>query len=354
MKKSLLSLLFIFSFFLSFAQITVLSSFNPSVIGGLCGIGYYPGSSMVWVYGCSNAEFNSFDTTGVLLSSFPTPGGTANDVDIEIAPLQFLMNGNVVPEGQILFINGESGEAEIYSVDSATGIIADTLNTVFGSGHVVGGAYHHQRNTFFVVQDNVPSVQFENLIAEIDPLNGDTLSTFQISTYFNVSYGDLEVGANGNLFVVSSLEDSIAEFTPGGLFVQMHALPPTVDNLSGIALDCSAGQAWVCNTSGTIYRLGNFPCGIASVSEIKDFQFNEVRPNPFTTEISFSLSMNKNEKVCITLSDILGKTQNIIYNQDLHAGNHEFKFNHDAIPGVYFLNIRTANSFLSKKLVCIK
>lgn len=353
MKKLLLSLVFLCSFIGASAQITVLSSFNATA-GGLCGIGYYPGSAVVWAYHCNNAAVNSYDTTGVLFSTFATPGGVANDVDIEIAPEQFLMNGSLVPEGQLLFINGESGSAEIYSVDTSSGTIADTLTALFGNDHVVGGAFHPQRNSFFLVQDNVPSAALEMLISEIDPSNGDTLNQFQITPYFNVSYGDLEVGANGNLFVVSSVEDSIAEFTPTGLFVQMHDLPSGVSDLSGIALDCSLGQAWVCNTAGVVFRLGNFPCGVAGINEATDFQFHEVHPNPFSSEFSFSLTMNSNQKVFISLSDISGRTCDIIYNEDLPAGNHEFVFNHDAVPGLYILNIRTANSFLSRKVICTK
>jgi hypothetical protein len=298
----------------------------------------------------------SYDTSGNMLNSFATPGGSANDVDIEIAPVQFLMNGNTIQEGQVLFVNGESGSAEIYAVDNGTGIITDTLATTFGTDHVVGGSYHHQRNTFFMVQDNVPGVALENLIAEIDPSNGDTLDIFQITPYFNVSYGDIEVGDNGNLFVVSSAEDSIAEFTATGTFVQMHDLPVGVADLSGIALDCASGEAWVCNTSGTIFHLGNFPCETTSVKEnTSNALLEDIYPNPFTDELRFSVVMKKASETKISIINAAGEEISIIYSSLLDAGRKDFAFKKDdLLPGIYLLKI-SGNDFTScKKILCIK
>lgn len=42
---------------------------------------------------------------------------------------------------------------------------------------------------------------------------------------FTVNFGDLDVGGNGNLFIVSSDEGTVGEFTPTGAFVAEHALP---------------------------------------------------------------------------------------------------------------------------------
>lgn len=289
MKRKLTTIIVFFSYcfcFTSYAQITLLDSFNPSGASSVCGIGYDPDASQVWIYGCNASEIQSYTTTGVLLNSFSAPGGTANDVDIEIAPNPLLINGNPIPQGQLLFINGESNAAEIYAINSASGVVIETLNTNFGDSHVVGGSYHPIRSTFFMIQDNVPSSTLENLIAEIDPLNGNTIQTFQITNFFSVSYGDIEVGANGNLFVVSSAEDlSIAEFTPQGEFVQFHALPAGVSNLSGIAIDCASGEAWVSNTSGIVFHLGQFPGGSPSPIIIAD------GPTTFCSGSSVTLSV---------------------------------------------------------------
>jgi hypothetical protein len=267
------------------------------------------------------------------------------------------MNGNTIPQGQLLFINGETDSAEIYAIDNATGTITDTLSTSFGTDHVVGGSYHPIRNTFFMVQDNVPATALENLVAEIDPSNGDTLQTFQVTDYMSVYYGDIEVGASGNLFIVSSDDDSIAEFLPVGTFVQKHALPAGVDGLSGIALDCDAGEAWVSGNSGTVYHLGNFPCGTTGIKDIseQDFYFSNTSPNPFSTEINFSIVMKEAGKLKITLVNTLGKEVKIINDAKVDSGKQDFSITEKSLtPGIYFLKAEGDNFTACKRIVCMK
>jgi hypothetical protein len=127
------------------------------------------------------------------------------------------LNAMTVPRGTLLFINGESGVAEIYAVDPGTGAVLDVLVTGFGSSHVVGGGYDPVRNVFFLVQDRVPSGALGNRVAEIDPVTGAVLNSFSIASDFDVNFGDLDVsGGTGNLFVVSSTETGLGEFTPAG------------------------------------------------------------------------------------------------------------------------------------------
>jgi len=341
----------------AYSQITLISSFNPPDASTLCGIGYDTDSAQVWIYGCNENTVLCYDTAGNLLNTIPVPGSTANDVDIEMAPVQLVMNGNIVPKGQLLFINGEVDSAEIYAVNNVTGIVIDTLFTGFGTSHVVGSAYHPQRNTFFMVQDNVPGTALENLVAEIDPLTGDTLQTFQTTNYISVFYGDIEVGANGNLFVVSSDKDSIAEFSPTGTFVQMHALPTGVIDLSGIALDCANGEAWVSGNAGTVFHLGNFPCGTTGIAEISQQQFylSDVIPNPFKSEINFSVLLKERGKLKIVLVNVLGEQVKLIYDGNADAGKKNFSIADMTLKsGIYFL--KAEGDFIAevKRVVCIK
>lgn len=278
-------------------SITLLSSFNPSGATSLCGLGYDPDSSHLWIYGCNAATIQRYSTSGTLLGSVNAAGGSANDVDVEMAPVDLTLNTGSISKGQLLFVNGETGVADIYAYSKTTGLVTDTLITSFGNSHVVGGAYHELRNTFFLVQDNVPGAAFENLIAEVHPVTGATLNTFQTTGIFNISFGDIEVGENGNLFVVSSIESGIAEFTPAGTFLKIHALPAGVNDLSGIALDCNSNQAWVCSNAGVVYQLGQFPCGnIPSVQlnlglfiEGYYTDVNEMRPVLANSSISSNL-----------------------------------------------------------------
>ena len=260
------------------AQLTILTQFNPSNTGGLCGIAYNSPAGEIMVIGCNASTIDRYAEDGTFLSSASMVGGIADDVDIDMSPTDLMMNGTFVAQGQLLLENGESGVSEIYAIDEVTNEVIDTLVTGFGNSHVVGGSYHAQRGTFFLVQDNVPGGFEANRIAEIDATTGDTVHTFSVQPYFDVNYGDLDISPiSGNLFVVSSSDAGVAEFTPDGVFVQNHALPSGVSGLSGIALDNDLEGAWVCNTSGVVFKLGNFP---VSVPEAIARTISSVFPNP--------------------------------------------------------------------------
>jgi hypothetical protein len=271
------------------AQTVVLSTFDPSEISGLCGIGFDAAGGTVWVYSCSNANIHSYTTDGIFIAAIPRPGVSANDVDLEVAPEALTLGTTAVPAGTLLVINGEAGTADIFAIDTDTGDVIASLDTEFGVSHVVGGAYHPIRDTFFLVQDSVPGVDDENRVAEIDPVSGSVLGTFQFTDSFSVYYGDIDVSAStGNLFLVSSDQSSIGEFTPAGDFVQVYDLPPDVTSLCGIALDCSEEEAWVSGTGGEVWRLGGVECG-SSLVGASLVCVPETGTVPFTTQLTIVL-----------------------------------------------------------------
>lgn len=243
------------------AALAVVSSFNPSNASDLCGLGVDPKNGEVWVYGCSLADVQRYSPAGVYLSAVTRPGESANDVDVELAPVEFTLESTLVGKGSLLFINGETGVAEIYAVDKTSSSVLETLNTAFGVSHVVGGAYHPGRSSLFLVQDSVPAVADRNRIAEINPATGAVLNSFQTTPAFSVFFGDVDVcRSTGNLLVVSSSETSIAEFTADGAFVQYHALPAGVSSLSGIGVDDSKGEIWVAGNGGVVWRMNGDAC----------------------------------------------------------------------------------------------
>ncbi|MEO8067690.1 MAG: hypothetical protein ABI599_08375 [Flavobacteriales bacterium] len=302
------------------AQLTILTQFDPSNTGGTCGIAYNSTAGEVLVIGCFGATIDRYDQSGAFISSAPIAGESANDVDVDMSPVAFVMNGTAVAQGQLLFMNGETDETEIYAIDEATGVVIDTLPTQYGVSHVVGGSYHPLRNTFFMVQDNVPGSVIGNRIAEIDPNTGDTLQTFSVLPNFDVNYGDLDISPiSGNLFVVSSSDAGVAEFTPDGVFVQNHALPVGVSSLSGIALDNDLQGAWVCNTSGVVFKLGNFPIGISE--ELAADPIIQVFPNPAKDRVEFVVDVDRPGKYSIVLHDVAGRVAQSLFDGALPAGS---------------------------------
>ena len=256
----------------AFAQLTIAGQFDPSGTSDNCGLGFDSSAHEVWIHGCSGANVQRYSTAGTLLSSaVARPGEPANDVDVELATAPFSLAGTVLPANALLFINGETGPAEIYALDKTTGAVLSTLNTAFGASHVVGGAYHRIRGSLFLVQDKVAGTTNGNRIAEIDTVTGSVLNTFQIASTFSVNFGDLEVcNATGNLIAVSSDESRIAEYTATGALVQYFALPVGVSSLAGIGIDESTGDLWVASSAGggDVWRLTGGPCAPTPVPSL--------------------------------------------------------------------------------------
>jgi hypothetical protein len=236
--------------------------FVAGASGTACGIAYDGVRDSLWVLACSGATVQQFSPAGVQLSSLARAGESADDVDLDFAPADFSLGGAAVAAGDMLLINGESGPAEIYvvppDVDAGT---PRSLATQFGASHVVGGAFHIARGTFFAVQDRVPGSPLGNVVAEIDATSGAVLRSFSTLPNYDVNYGDLEVcQSTGNLLLVSSAESTVGEFTPDGTFVAKHALPNGVSGLSGIGLDDATGTAWLSSTSRNVFRVTGLPC----------------------------------------------------------------------------------------------
>lgn len=137
---------------------------------------------------------------------------------------------------------------------------------------------------------------------------------------FDVNYGDLDISpVSGNLFVVSSSDAGVAEFTPDGVFVQNHPLPAGVSSLSGIALDNDLQGAWVCNTSGVVFKLGNFPIGIRE--EQATYPTIQVFPNPANDHVELVLDVERAANYGIVLHDVAGRVVRSLFDGTLPTGS---------------------------------
>jgi len=337
------------------AQIANLGSFAVSGQGSLCGLAREADTGTIWVYPCFGNDVLAYSATGEAAGSVPRPGESANDVDVLITPASFVLADSTLPANTLLFVNGESGVAEVYAIDKATGVVIDTLVAGFGNDHVVGGAYHTARQTLFLVQDNVPAATVRNRIAEVDPVTGDTLHTFSVEADFSVSFGDMDVsGVTGNLFVVSSVESDIAEYTPVGEFVQLHELPAGVGSLSGIALDCAVQEAWVSSTSGTVFQLGEVPCGVPTSVETEQptaYRISSVYPNPFTTDATITVELDRPQHARITVYDVLGRLVEVVHDGPVQAGEQPFTLSGASLPaGTYLVRLQGENFLYTQRV----
>ncbi|HEX2838272.1 MAG TPA: hypothetical protein VHN77_09125 [Phycisphaerales bacterium] len=259
------------------------------------GMAYDHVADHVWVYPDFGSTLQRYSTAGALLGSVPRPGESANDADVEITVGPLTIGSTALPDGTLLFINGETGVADVYAIDKASGAVLATLNTAFGVSHVVGGAHHPQRGTLFLVQDRVPSGSAQdNLIAEVNPQTGTVLATFQTTTAaptFTVNYGDIEVLNSGNLLVVSEDETQALELTPTGSFVALHNLPTGVVALAGVGFDPTSCEVWTIRTNGQVTRMAIGAGGPACVVPCDTIDFNNDGLYPDTADIDDFLSV---------------------------------------------------------------
>jgi hypothetical protein len=227
------------------AQLVNLGSFAPG-LGTLVGVAFDASTDAVWVYPDFADELRGYTREGAFVTSLPRPGESANDADIEFATESFSLGGTEVPVGTLLFVNGETGGADVYAVNTNTGFVVASLSIPFGVHHVVGGAYHPSRDSFFLVADKLDS-STPNTIAEVNPLTGDVINSFGTgSSGYTMNYGDIEISAvTGNILLVSSDESSVRELTSTGSLVRDMPLPASVGSLSGIGRDDSRSELFV-------------------------------------------------------------------------------------------------------------
>ncbi len=103
---------------------------------------YNAPAGQIMVIGRNGATIDRYAEDGAFISSADLVGESANDVDVDMAPVDLFLNGTFLPQGRLLLVNGESDVAEIYAIDEVTSEVIDTLVTAFGVSHVVGGSYH--------------------------------------------------------------------------------------------------------------------------------------------------------------------------------------------------------------------
>ncbi|ETW10815.1 putative calcium-binding protein [Roseivivax marinus] len=225
--------------------------------------------SVGFTYISDNDEFFAYSTEitrlgrdGSSLDSFASPGESANDYDLDWLETGISLGDTEIPAGTLLVFNGETDLLDIYAVDPDTGDVIASLETDFGNSHVVGGAYHEERATFFAIQDTVPEGEdLDSLIAEIDPVTGEVLNTFATTDFaedFTIFYGDIEVEqSTGTLLITSSREGRVMLAEPDGSSATIEDFPDDVTGtFAGISdIPGDPESVFLATLDGTVYEL---------------------------------------------------------------------------------------------------
>ncbi|MHB8954814.1 MAG: RHS repeat-associated core domain-containing protein [Pirellulaceae bacterium] len=216
------------------------------------GMAFDPSVGNLLVYAGSATEIREYNPAGTeVVPRIPVPGGSALNLDLDVASESLTIGGTTVPAGTLLVVNGTA--KMLFGIDRGSGEVLASVSLPVPFASVVGGSYHAVRNTLFLV-DNFT-------VYEMDPADGALLASFPVqptgSPPYSVSYGDLEVDPlTGNLLIVNGDRVAIRELTATGQFVRDQNIEAlTVGRLAGVALDEATRHLWVCNTDGAVYDL---------------------------------------------------------------------------------------------------
>ena len=192
-----------------------------------------------------------------VLSTFPTPGNSSNDFDIEFSFAPLTINGVTVPAETLLVFNGDDSPEQLYALDVSTA--TPTLLTQVGldSFSLVGGAQIPGAN-------RVATIQFTSADTVIshDADTGVTVAEFPPGPQpFDIFYGDVDIAEDtGNLVIVSSSQNIVRELTPTGLCVRdIDVTDLGISGMSGVAIDRDTGFFWISSTNGNVYLLDPAP-----------------------------------------------------------------------------------------------
>ena len=88
---------------------------------------------------------------------------------------------------------------------------------------------------------------------------------------------------------------------------------------------------------------------------IKDFNINEVFPNPSNPEFTISFDIKDEANYSIKLFDVEGRLVDTIKNGVIKAGYHEINYRTDKLSsGTYFVMLTNGKDFKAKKVVIVK
>jgi hypothetical protein len=86
-----------------------------------------------------------------------------------------------------------------------------------------------------------------------------------------------------------------------------------------------------------------------------DYNLSQNYPNPFNSSTTISFTLPAQEKVKITLYDLLGREIDIITDRDYAAGNHKLKYSaFELLSGVYIYKFQTDSFTQIRKMLYIK
>jgi hypothetical protein len=154
-------------------------------------------------------------------------------------------------------------------------------------------------------------------------------------------------GDGGGVYVLNDMSSSWQPYNTGlDLTYVVDALYCT-SKIGDVAPQLLAGSALIwrrpLSEFGSVHVAGLTPQALT---------IQQNRPNPVSTETTFTLSNSRHQFVNAKIMDILGKECATIFSGTLDAGDHSFEWNASNVPdGVYFCVVRGESGVVEMPLV---
>jgi len=111
------------------------------------------------------------------------------------------------------------------------------------------------------------------------------------------------------------------------------------------------------NNAGLLSGNINYsPAGIQSITAPSgETKLGAAFPNPAAAETKFSFTLAKGGKASLKLFDAVGRQVAVLADEELAAGNYEYKYDTALLPeGVYFYTLEAEGRLITRKLMVVR
>jgi len=292
--------------------------------------------------------YTGASTAGLLARGISFEVGTSFNTTYDIWNNSISIDGSTYPNGSTTCMEILQGTLDVYNIKN--NVLANFSEAQTGiAGHYciitpevdrIGSATTScNYNDMYIANDQGTSGH----VGMGNTTNYSTLANWQTGMSFHAGMDANSLSVDP-LFLDNMSDLKLSSSSP---LIGQGTPPPTY---------IIASDIW-CQPLGSSYNIGYAGMGTTGIDEIsqQQFYFSDVAPNPFSSQISFSVLMLRPGKLKITLTNTLGQEVKMIYNGSADAGKINFSIAEMALKsGVYFLKAEGNFSADVKRVVCFK
>lgn len=323
--------------------------------------------------------FAGVDRLGIFLSS--NSGNNWTTVNSGLTSFQtacLSTKNNILFAGDLdsgIYISKNMGEQWIISNSGLTNksvkcfmikddkVFTGTSNSLFLS--LNDGLNWEQINTGFINPNFTSLINVENMIYASTSNHGVLFSSNNGANWFQRNSGITGL----NVFTLHFADKVLfANASYNGIYFSTNDGQSWIKYFKGLGSvyapmangNFVSKDGYIFSTSGNgVYRcnISDIIVGINNLEENTPFEFTLFQnfPNPFNPSTSIKFEISEKTLVKLVVYDILGKIVKTLVNKEMTSGVYSIDFSAENIPsGIYFYNLETNESMLTKKMVIIK